>query len=468
MKRPNLRNFIYLVGSGCIIQLAGTFYRIWLAREIGPEGLGILQMVYPVYRLLSGLATIGLPLALTKWTAEYIAAREYAEMLALKNWAVRNVLLTSCLAGMLLFWAAPFVSHRIFSDPRVGNALLIIAFAIPFSALSAIYRGYFQGFSAMAPTAASEIIEQIAEVGCTVLGIIYLTALIPLPIFSYPVAGLTIGEVACLTTLLFFFKWKHPRYAAEKAEEAAGPSLVDTKSLKEPASPLPVLRYSWPLLLNQVVTSISFASEGVIIPHLLIAAGYSAHLSTGLFGKLTGMAEPVAYFPLIFLAPLGSVLSPQVSVAFKAKTLGKLRKKFALYYIACAVICLASFLLIFIGANPLARLLYQDASPVNLIRLLLFGLPFTGLAILNINILMAVGATDKILMISLWGTGLKTFAFFLFIPLFGISGAAWAINITQIFTLIASWVEVRRFLPWSGGLNCPRWLRPSRCRAELP
>jgi hypothetical protein len=79
-KRPNLRNFFYLVGSGFIIQLAGTVYRIWLARRIGPEGLGILQMIYPVYRLLSGLATIGLPLALTKWTAEYLAARQYQEL----------------------------------------------------------------------------------------------------------------------------------------------------------------------------------------------------------------------------------------------------------------------------------------------------------------------------------------------------------------------------------------------------
>jgi stage V sporulation protein B len=80
--RPNLVNFFYLVGSGLIVQFAGSIYRIWLARTIGPEGLGILQMIYPVYRLLSGIATIGLPMALTKWVAEFLACNQTPKIVA--------------------------------------------------------------------------------------------------------------------------------------------------------------------------------------------------------------------------------------------------------------------------------------------------------------------------------------------------------------------------------------------------
>ncbi|HYH03292.1 MAG TPA: oligosaccharide flippase family protein, partial [Bacillota bacterium] len=165
--RPNLKNFFYLLGSGLTIQLIGTVYRIWLARRIGAEGLGIFSMTYPVYRLLSSIATIGLPLAMTKWVAEYQTAGEYRSIGALKNWSVQIVLYTSVISAMLLLVSAPFLSHHLFSEPRVEEALTIVAWAIPFSALSAILRGYYQGFSLMGPTAISEVTEQIAEVGTT-------------------------------------------------------------------------------------------------------------------------------------------------------------------------------------------------------------------------------------------------------------------------------------------------------------
>ena len=78
------------------------------------------------------------------------------------------------------------------------------------------------------------------------------------------------------------------------------------------------------------------------------------------------------------------------------------------------------------------------------------------MAILNISILVAVGATDKVMVLSIWGVGLKTFALVVLTPLFGIIGAAWAINITQIFTCLASLYEVKRFLPQPGASVPPK------------
>lgn len=433
--RPNLVNFILLVGSGLFVQLAGSIYRIWLARTIGSEGLGILQMIYPVYRLLSGVATIGLPLALTKWVAEYIAGGQSVKINPLKKWAARIVFWLSLLIAGLLLISAPFLSRSVFTDPRIQEALIIVAFAIPFSALSAIHRGYFQGFSRMAPTAASEITEQIMEIASTVLLVEAFTKLMPFSNYAAPVFGLTLGEVTCLLTLLVFLK----RYTP-------GPAFYDQTAEPVPLPHSQIFRYSWPILLNQIVVSISMASEGVIIPRLLISDGFSSAVSTGLFGKLTGMAEPISYFPLIFLAPLGSVLSPQVSSAFKTKDFVRIKSKISLFYLTSTVLCLASFIWILFTAEPLSRFLYNDRSPTILIQLLVIGLPFTGIAILNISILAAVGATDTILLLSIWGAGLKAFALIILTPLLGIIGAAWAINITQIFNCLTSLHQVRRFL----------------------
>jgi stage V sporulation protein B len=440
---PNLRNFFYLVTSGLIIQLAGSVYRIWLANRIGAEGLGILQMVYPVYRLLSGLATLGLPLALTKWSAEYLAARQYPEIESLLKWAVRTVTVSSVIAGVGLFLSAPLLGQFVFTDERVAEALYMIALAIPFSALSAIYRGHFQGYSRMAPMAVSELTEQTVEIGFTFLFISFFITQLPLAPGTAPVLGLTLGEVTCLITLFYFRK------------KASCGSLTltapQTVSLTVPALPRrEIFQYSWPLLLNQIVSSVSMASEGIIIPRLLMAGGISAAVGTRLFGQLTGMAEPISYFPLILLAPLASVLSPQISSALQTGALQLMKKKIRLFYTVAIILCLACFLGIMLLAGPISRILYQSAGPAPLIQLMVIGLPFTGIAILNISILGAAGATDKILMISFWAMGLKAFCFVILIPILGIVGAAWSINITQIFLSMVSTFELWRKLPVPG------------------
>jgi stage V sporulation protein B len=331
--------------------------------------------------------------------------------------------------------------------------LLIITLAIPFSALSAVYRGFFQGSSMMAPTAMSEITEQTIEIATTLFLVEICINFLPFSKFAAPVFGLTIGEIVCLTTLILFLKYRQPKQLLYKLDIQYDPALPYRQ----------IFRYSWPILLNQVVVSISLASEGIIIPHLLISTGFTASASTGLFGKLTGMAEPIAYFPLLFAAPLGSVLSPQVSSAFKTKSFDKIIRKISLFYLVTTFFCLFAFFLILIMAAPLSRFLYHDASPTSLIKILVIGLPFTGIAILNISILAAVGATDKVMILSLWGVGLKTFALVILIPLLGVVGAAWAINITQIFTCLASLYEVQRFLTRSGASFPPKWLKPFRC-----
>lgn len=430
--RPNLMNFFYLLGSGLLIHFMGTIYRIWLARKIGAEGLGIFQMAYPVYRLLSSLASIGLPMALTKWVAEYQSGGNYDKIISLQQWAVRNTLICSIIAGTsLLFFAHP-LSISIFSEPRVGLAFVVLAPAIPFSALSSVYRGYFQGFSLMAPTAFSEIAEQIAEIGLTCLGLIFCLSICSIPGYIYPIIGLTAGEIICLGALMIYRR--HPAPAINENFEAA------------PIPRVEILNFAWPLLLNQIVGAVSMASEAAIIPRLLANIYGSSSESTRWFGILNGMASPVAFFPLIFLAPLATVLSPQVSAALKNNTIPLIRAKMSRFYNITLVSSIVGSIFIFSYAGYLSVFLYNSYHPAQLIRILTLGLPFTSIAILNLTILSAIGSSEKILWVSLWAIGLKTALFFVSINIFGINGAAWTITITQIFIFITSFTQVEPYL----------------------
>ena len=59
MRQSYLKNAALLTGSDVVLRLAGMGLRIWLANELGGEGMGLYQLVLAVYSLFVTLATAG-------------------------------------------------------------------------------------------------------------------------------------------------------------------------------------------------------------------------------------------------------------------------------------------------------------------------------------------------------------------------------------------------------------------------
>src|SRR5690606_42144651 len=78
-RRPLLQGAVMLMAAGAATRAIGTMYRIVIVRWAGPEALRLYQMVMPVYRLASAMATLRLPLALTPVTAKELARRNLDE-----------------------------------------------------------------------------------------------------------------------------------------------------------------------------------------------------------------------------------------------------------------------------------------------------------------------------------------------------------------------------------------------------
>ena len=63
MRQSYLKNAALLTGSDVVLRLAGMGLRIWLANELGGEGMGLYQLVLAVYSLFVTLATAGVSVA---------------------------------------------------------------------------------------------------------------------------------------------------------------------------------------------------------------------------------------------------------------------------------------------------------------------------------------------------------------------------------------------------------------------
>lgn len=91
-----LKNAALLTGSDVVLRLAGMGLRIWLANELGGEGMGLYQLVLAVYSLFITLATAGVSVAATRLMAEELSGPDSA------RGAARGMLRRLLAAGLLL------------------------------------------------------------------------------------------------------------------------------------------------------------------------------------------------------------------------------------------------------------------------------------------------------------------------------------------------------------------------------
>ena len=71
MYKNNLvKGALILSAGGIITKIIGVFYRIPLTNLLGAEGIGIYQMVFPLYTILLTFSSTGVPSGISKLIAE--------------------------------------------------------------------------------------------------------------------------------------------------------------------------------------------------------------------------------------------------------------------------------------------------------------------------------------------------------------------------------------------------------------
>lgn len=69
-----LKNAVILTATGLLLRFAGMFFRVWVAGCIGPEGMGLYQLIFTLYTLSVNLATAGISVTATRLVAEELSA----------------------------------------------------------------------------------------------------------------------------------------------------------------------------------------------------------------------------------------------------------------------------------------------------------------------------------------------------------------------------------------------------------
>ncbi len=158
-----LKNALTVSMGGFIAKVLGAVYRIPLTNILGSEGMGLYQMVFPLYCVLLTISSTGLPSSISK----IISEGNSAETVLKKSKSFFGLI---GFFGTLFMCAFSVFIARLQGNVNAWGGYVALAPAVFFVSLISCLRGYFQGNGNMRPTATSQVVEQVIKL---VLGLAF-------------------------------------------------------------------------------------------------------------------------------------------------------------------------------------------------------------------------------------------------------------------------------------------------------
>ncbi|MCI9151541.1 MAG: polysaccharide biosynthesis protein [Lachnospiraceae bacterium] len=396
---PLITGTLLLTLAGLLSRIIGFFYRIFLSHTIGAEGLGIYQLIFPIYALTFSLTVAGIQTAISKFVAEAVA-RKRESCTYLYAGLLLSLVLSFLCTALLYLYAQPLAVH-VLDEPRCAPLLRILSLTVPFGAVHACINGYYYGLKRTTVPALSQLLEQAARVGG-----VYVLYLISLekgrPISTEAaVWGLVIGEVA---SVLYSVSCTRFRPGIRTLAPALGQ----------------IFAMALPLTANRVLINLLQSVEAIQIPLRLREFGYSSSDALSVYGVLTGMAMPMVLFPSVITNSVSVMLLPAISEAAAKENTCYIRssvKKSCFYCLTLGFCCTLGFLLF---GRLLGRVVFANVLAGTLLVTLGWICPFLYLTTTLCSILNGLGRTTLTFLLNLTGCGIRILFVWFFIPVFGI------------------------------------------------
>lgn len=424
LKNPVISGTLLLTASGILGKIIGFFYRIFLSRTIGAEGLGIYQLIFPISTICFAVTVSGLSTALSKYIAEY----QQRDPSSPKRFLRLCVLISGFLSFvfmLLLFRYSEFIAENILLEPRCAPLIPILACSIPLASVHSCIHGYYYGKKKAAIPATSSFIEQFSRVV-----FVFLICQIRLeqgkPIDASVAAwGLVFGEAGafllCITALLF---------SKEKPQKDTG------YRVSSPGKKL--LAYSIPLSMNRLALTLFVSFESILIPSRLVLFGYSQTDALSVFGILTGMALSVVTFPTVFTNSVSVMILPAISEADSRNDAEKIRKTIYQTIFTCLLlgsVCTGGLLL---TGKWIGDFLFGNALAGKFICLLSYICPFLFLSSILSSIMHGLGMPAYPFLLNLLGIGIRIYFVYFQIPRYGLKAYLIGMLLSQIVTSVLS------------------------------
>lgn len=288
-----LSGALMLSVGGVLAKVFSAVYRIILTRILGGVGIGLYQLVFPLYSLCVVIATAGIPMAISK----VISKHPNNQASVIKKCLIFTCSVSLTLSAVLVIFSK--LLARVQGEEKMAICYLILAPTIIVVGVCSVLRGIFQGRKQFTPSALSNIAEQFVKL---VVGLVLSLMLINVSVFSAIIGAMiaiAVSEVVALFILLLFLRKKK----TNKGEDVP---------FKE------IMRDILPITFTNVLLPVAGFVDSLIVVRLL-AINFSKADAIYMYGLESGAVGSLIGLPTIFSFAIASVILPCINRQSKNK-----------------------------------------------------------------------------------------------------------------------------------------------------
>lgn len=430
-KNTVLKGAAILTLANIITRFSGFFYRIYMNNTIGIEGMGLYQLIMPIYGLCWSITSSGFTTTVSKLTAQEKAKHEYGNMGRILKQSVFMCMVISIIIGVALFFSADIFSLYIIQEERTALSLKILALCFPFMSAGSCIRGYFFGIQNSTVPAFSQVIEQTVRITA-----VFFTAekLVPLGL-SYACAsaviGITLGEIVSFIFVVLLYK---------KTKIKKG--FMKKPSMGIMTSFLTILSMAVPLSTGRCIGSFLSTVENILIPQRLELFANTGENAMKIYGSLTGLIMPLIQFPTAFLMAVSITLVPAVSEACAIKNKRKIKEavNLSVFFTVMVSLCFTAIFAVF--PKEVCQTIYGEENLYLLLLKLSPVCPFLYLHITLSGLLNGLGEHIYILKNNVISSIINIVFIYFGMPLYGVNAFIVGWILSLILTTVTSLYRV--------------------------
>lgn len=337
MKRI-FKAFFTVTSIAVITRGISFIFKIFISRELGAEVMGLYQICFSVFSLFAAVAVSGIPVTISRITAETQALSDIKGQRA----ATTTALLISLMISMTVttvFYSFPALASLFFTDERCTRLFLIILPTMLTSSIYAVIRSHFWGKQNYFVYSMAEATDEIIKVAACTLFIFLMHNVISTE-YSLAYAMLVSDCIVAALLIVVFFK--------------SGGRLA------YPTMGRQVVKSAAPLTITRLCGSMMGMFVSLALPAVLVGAyGLTNAEATAEYGRASGMVMPLLLAPSSVVGSLSVVMIPEIAArnAGGGNNLTSAIDRSTDF--TCAVAC-AAFIAFAACGREIGSLLYAD------------------------------------------------------------------------------------------------------------
>ena len=419
-KNKFLTSTLILMCGGFITKILGFIIKVVYTRIVGNVGVSLYSIVMPTYSLLITIASLSLPIAISKLIAEH---KNSSKKILISSTFI--ILLVNVALITITLSSARFIATTLLQNDETYYLIIAMSATLPFISISSVIKGYFFGKQEMLPSTISNIFEQIARLLLIYLVLPKLMATSVLLAVIFLILLNVISEIISIIVLLFFL----PRNIKLKKRDLK----PDKRCIKD------VLDISIPTVSSRFIGNIGLFFEPIVLTFFLVKMGYSNEYILMEYGVYNGYTISLLILPSFFVSSICSALIPEISKYAGQNNKSMIKRRFFQATGFSFIIGFLFSMLIFFFREQLLSIVYNTTLGIDYIKVLA---PFFVLFYLEapiISTLQALGKSKATMQVTFYGQIIKLVTIVLLSNLkIGIYSLIYAEIINIIFVVLAN------------------------------